>query len=419
MGPDVVIPTRAEALRVWWRIGLVSVGGPAAQIGLLHDEVVARRRWVSEEQFQAGLSFATLLPGPEAQQLATYLGYRILGIRGALVAGTLFVLPGATVLMALSTLAVLFGSAGLLGGMFWGLRAVVVAIVAQALWRLSRRMLRTPLAWVLAVAGLTGSLMGVWFPAMVALAAAAGAALGRDVSGHGGDAPPAWTPGPTWRAAGVLAAAWWLPVVTAGLIWGPGHVLFQVGLFFSLAAMVTFGGAYAVLAFVHQQATGPLGWLTPEQMATGLALAESTPGPLILVLQHVGYMAGWNAADAGTTGRLGVAVACAVMASWATFVPSLVWIVAGVPYVERGLRVAWLRRAMGGVSGCVVGVVAALGVVMAGAATMPGGRPDYAAALLALGAAVGLFSGRVGLLGVIAIAAGLGLVAGGLGWHVG
>ena len=319
--PPRAFPSFAEAVRVWFRIGCLSFGGPAGKIALMHREVVDERRWVSDARFLHALNFCTLLPGPEAQQLATYLGWLMHGVRGGLAAGLLFVLPGALVMLALSALYVAFGAVPLVAALFFGLRCAVLVLVVEALLRVAKRALRGGVPWAVAGAAFAALfLFALPFPLVVLGAALLGAALpGRFVPpAHGaakGDGPPALLdsllarePGRIARLAGAARRAgfaalalWLLPV--AALLPAGGGVFADVGWFFSKMAVVTFGGAYAVLAYVAQEAVEHYRWLSAEQMLTGLGLAETTPGPLILVLQFVGFLAGHSAAGSGAGRR--------------------------------------------------------------------------------------------------------------------
>jgi chromate transporter len=362
-------PTLAEATRLWLRIGCLSFGGAAAQIGMLHRAVVDERGWVSERRFLDALSYCTLLPGPEAQQLATYLGYILHGVRGGVIAGLLFVLPGALVMLALCLLYVLGGNLALVQGLFFGVKAAVIAIVAQALLKIGAKALKTPL--LMAVAGLTFAAIvfaDIGFIAIVISAALAGlllAALAPSSIGlgqAGGVAPAAEPSVGTVRGAMMAALVWtliwWAPVAMAALMLGPAHILVDVGLFFSKLAMVTFGGAYAVLAYLADAAVNDKGWLTAAEMIDGLGLAETTPGPTILVNQFAAFLAGWRAP--APFGAVTTAVLASAMAVWVTFAPSFVWIFAGAPFVDRVRGNRHLAGALGMITAAVVGVIAAL-----------------------------------------------------------
>lgn len=376
---DHGIPLR-EATGVWVRLALQSLGGPAGQIAVLHRLVVEQRRWISERRFLHALNYAMLLPGPEAQQLTTYVGWLLHGVRGGLIAGGLFILPGFLSILALSVVYLAYGQTRVVVALFAGVTPVVVALVAGAVWRLGRRVARTPAAVVLAAAAFLAIAVGdVPFPLVVGAAAVVGLVLDRVRPGAlaagdtGRDAPDDGPPPlvrddvepvrPTWRRSLTVVAVggslWAAPVVVLGLAAGWDSVWVDLGRFFSGAAVVTFGGAYAVLAYVAQQAVDGFGWLAPGEMLDGLAMAESTPGPLIQVVQFVGFL---GAARAGTSlSPVAAGIGGAVLVTWVTFVPSFLWILLGAPAVEwlRGVR--RLTAALGAVTAAVVGVIASLG----------------------------------------------------------
>ncbi|MCW8088262.1 chromate efflux transporter [Sabulicella glaciei] len=362
------LPTFAEALRVWWTVGLLSFGGPAGQIALLHREVVDKRNWVSDARFLHALSFCNLLPGPEAQQLATYLGWLLHGVRGGLAAGVLFVLPGAVVMLALSVVYVVFGQVPLVAALFFGLKAAVLVLVVEALLRVARRALKTGAAWAMAGAAFVALFaFGVPFPLVVLGAALIGflapSAFRASEHGKAKEGPPAVLdavlaadPGrparlasQAWRAGWAAVALWLLPV--ALLMLAGGGVFANIAWFFSVMAVVTVGGAYAVLAYIAQEAVQGYGWLTADQMLVGLGLAETTPGPLILVLQFVGFLAGHGA------GGIVYGVLASVLVLWVTFAPCFAWIFLGAPFVERLHGNQKLTGALAAVTAAVVGVI--------------------------------------------------------------
>ena len=393
-------------LRVWARIGLLSFGGPAGQIALMHRELVDRRGWIDEARFLHALNFCMLLPGPEAMQLATYVGWLRGGWRGGILAGGLFVLPGILAIMALSWVYVLAGGVGWIAGVFFGLKAAVIALVAEALVRIGRRALKGPQAWATAGAAfLALFFFGVPFPLVVLTAAAIGFLTARGEAVAVGAAPR----GATLRVALVWAALWLGPVALLLLALGPGHVLAQVAVYFSQMAVLTFGGAYAVLAWVAQAAVEQFHWLSAPQMLDGLAMAETTPGPLIMVTQFVGFMAGWQA------GGLWLATLAGVVTTWVTFAPCFLWIFAGAPYAERLRGNPALTGALASVTAAVVGVIANLALwfgIHALFRDTVAGWPDWssldpwAAGLtaLALVAAFGLRPGPGLLIGTAALA---------------
>jgi chromate transporter len=369
MDESVSKPTFREALIFWLKLGCISFGGPAGQIALMQRELVDRRKWIGERTFLQALNFCFLLPGPEAQQLATYCGWLMHGVRGGLVAGLLFVLPSAVLLWLLSWFYVEFGTLAWVSAVFDGLQSAVLAIVVGAVWRIGRRVLRTPVMWGLAVGAFTVLFFGmVTFPWVVVGAAGFGWMAARcgwvglgaadvEAAGVGGSLAGAGRVA-LFRAVLVLAAGlvlWWLPVAVSA--WGLGyeHAVTQQGFFFSKVAVVTFGGAYAVLPYVSQQAVGHFGWLTQAQMMDGLALAETTPGPLVMVLSFVGFIGGWQ--HPGLLPPLVAATLGSVLTLWTTFVPSFLWIFLGAPVMERLRQVAWLRVVLAAVTAAVVGVI--------------------------------------------------------------
>ena len=358
--------TFTELLRAFTRIGLLSFGGPAGQIALMHRELVDERKWVEEEDFLHALNFCHLLPGPEAQQLATWIGWRLHGWRGGLAAGLLFVIPGAAIILALSVLYAIAANLAWVEALFLGVKAAVLAIVVQALLRIAGRALDTVLKRALAVAAFIGLfLFDLPFPLIV---------LGSGVIGM---AIAAWRPDllalkPTttggalperpWRTT-ILSivlwgAVWAAPMALIALTLGREHVLWEIGAFFSQLAIVTFGGAYAVLAYMAQEAVQGFGWLKPGEMADGLGLAETTPGPLILVTQFVGYLAAFRAPEPFTpfvAGLLG-----AGLTTWVTFAPCFMWIFAFAPWIDRLGNAVRLKGGLAAVTAAVVGVIANL-----------------------------------------------------------
>ena len=417
-------PSFREALAFWWKLGWISFGGPAGQIAIMHEEVVTRRRWIDEPRFLHALNFTMLLPGPEAHQLAIYLGWRLHGIRGAIAAGGLFVLPAAVMLLGLSWMLLAAGEAPAVQGLLRGLTPAVIAIVFMAAWNLGRKTLRTPALVAIAIAALLGlRLAGLPFPAIIGAAAIAGW-LGAKWKPawfphrpHGeADGEPSPEPAPPGlrRQLGVLATGlglWWLPVIGTGLLLGWQGLHFQLGLFFSKAAMVTFGGAYAVLPYVAQQAVETHGWLNQEQMIAGLALAETTPGPLIIVLQFVGFASGWNhpgSMPAGLSALLGAAIT-----TWVTFLPSFLFVLMGAPWIERIRRIPSLHAAMTAITAAVVGVILNLALWFTWHAAFPSpAQPDWWVIGIAAAAFIALHHFKSGLLPVLGACAVLGLVSG-------
>ena len=415
----------AEARRVWARVAAQSFGGPAAQIAVMHRVVVDEQKWLSEERFLHALNFCMLLPGPEAQQLATYIGWLMHGVRGGLVAGGLFVLPGFLSILALSWIYAAFGQVGWVEGAFFGVKAAVLAVVVEALLRIGKRVLKGRWQVALAAAAFLGiSLLDVPFPLIVL-----GAGLLGALRPSGPGAPfsgPRPRLGATLRTAALWGALWLVPLAVLRLALGPDSVYVQVGTFFSKAAVVTFGGAYSVLAYVAQQAVERFGWLQPGEMLQGLGLAETTPGPLIQVVQFVGYLAAWRSPGALPPWLAGLCGA--VLTTWVTFVPCFLWIFTGAPWVERLRGEPRLASALQAISSAVVGAVLHLGLwsglhTLFGALQVRSIGPGLAvelpvgssfdgpAALIALGAGLWLLvlhRGMASTLG-LAVLAGLGL----------
>ena len=348
---------------MWWRVGLLSFGGPAGQIAVLHRIVVDEKRWVDEARFLHALQYCLLLPGPEAQQLATYLGWWLHGWRGGLVAGTLFLLPGCLVMLGLSLLYAGYRSLPVAAALLFGLKAVVVAIVFDALLRIGRRALTSRAAWVVAIAAFTSMF---FLRAPFALVIGSAGLLGLVSRGSWGAAhvareeAPTETPSRTnWRHLLAVAiggvAMWWLPVGVLALALGPDNVLVDCGVYFGKLAVLSFGGAYAVLGYVASDAVHHFAWVTPAEMLDGLGLAETTPGPLILVLQFVAFIAGFR--SPGSLSPYVGGLAASLVTLWVTFVPSFLWIFLGAPHVERLRENRMLRAAFAAVSAAVVGVI--------------------------------------------------------------
>jgi chromate transporter len=379
-------PTLAEATRVWARIAALSFGGPAGQIAVMHRILVEEKRWLGDGRFLHALNFCMILPGPEAQQLATYIGWLLHGVRGAVVAGLLFILPGVVAIMALSWIYAVWGDVGIVSAVFFGLKAAVLALVVQAVIRIGGRTLKSwGLRLVAAASFVAIFAFGVPFPAIILAAAllgwvgaAAGLAAFRAGGGHGGAGPRHVPDAETLLGeeagdhagarqrqaqalrAGLVALALWLIPVAALAVLASGSVFADIAVFFSQLAVLTFGGAYAVLAWVAQEAVGTYGWLSPGEMLDGLGMAETTPGPLIMVLQFVGFMgafreSGWSAPLlAGTLGGL--------LATWVTFAPCFAWIFLGAPWMERLRANAALSGALTAVTAAVVGVILNLAI---------------------------------------------------------
>ena len=374
-----MVPLRT-ATRAWFLVSLQTFGGPAGQIAVMQRMLVEERRWIGQQRFLFALSFCTLLPGPEAQQLATYVGWLLNGVRGALVAGVLFVLPGVVVLLALSAIYVGYGDTTLVEAVFLGLGPAVIAIVVQALIRVGRRALTAPwMAGVAAASFVALAFFAVPFPAVIAGAAAVGWLAGR--TGHRPPVAAVATAGPeplisdsalhtespsrghAVRVLTVGIALWFIPVLAAAALFGRDSVFVEQATFFSGAAVVTFGGAYAVLAYVAQQAVNTYHWLTASEMVHGLALAETTPGPLIMVVQFVAFLGAYR--DPGSLNPWVAAVLASLLTTWVTFVPSIMFVVLGAPYVERLRSNQSLSAALAGITAAVVGVIANLALYFA------------------------------------------------------
>jgi chromate transporter len=366
-----------EAFKVWLRIALLSFGGPAGQIAVMHRILVEERRWISEARFLHALNYCHLLPGPEAQQLAIYIGWLMHKTRGGLVAGVLFVVPGVIALMALSWIYVLFGNVSVIAGLFFGLKAAVLAVVIEGVLRIGRRALKSQLAYVIAaVAFVALFFFAIPFPLVVLAAAVTGYIanrVGYAVGGpaaqgkHGGDllgeTIPEHTRPSLARAIGVIAVwlpLWLGPVALLLILLGPDNIFARLSVFFSQVAVVSFGGAYAVLAYVAQEAVETYHWLRPGEMLAGLGMAETTPGPLIMVVQYVGFLAGHR--TPGTMPPLMMGTLAGLLVTWVTFTPCFLWVFLGAPYVEalRGARA--LSAALSAVTAAVVGVILNLAV---------------------------------------------------------
>ena len=427
-----------QALRFWLWLGCVSFGGPAGQIAIMHTELVERRRWISEKRFLHALNFCMVLPGPEAQQLATYIGWLMHRRWGGIVAGALFVLPSLFILIALSWVYLRFGNLPLVAGLFYGIKPAVTALVLQAAHRIGTRALKNRWMWGIAAAAFVAIFaFDTPFPAIVAAAALAGHfgarrwpqvfALG---GGHGGaraghgpaliddDTPtPAHARFSRGGLARVLAAGallWLLPMAALLALAGSDGTLLRMGVFFTQAALVTFGGAYAVLPYVYQGAVTQQHWLTAPQMIDGLALGETTPGPLIMVVAFVGFVGGWARSVFGPDALFAAGVAGAVVATWFTFLPSFVFILAGGPLVEATHGRLGFTAPLSAITAAVVGVIVDLALFFAYHVLWPqgfGGRFDAVSALIAAAAALALLRYKAGVMPVIGACAVAGLAA--------
>jgi chromate transporter len=456
---DVAAPTRPESVTlsqafwVWLRIAMLSFGGPAGQIAVMHRILVDEKRWIGEQRFLHALNYCMLLPGPEAQQLATYIGWLMHRTKGGIVAGVLFVIPGAVAIMALSWVYVLYGRVGIVSALFFGLKCAVLAVVLQAVVRIGGRALKSIPARVLAaLAFVLIFFCGAPFPLIVLGAGLIGWWSARQGStafrggGHGaskgavvadadtllGEELPAHAR-PTWRetvrTALVWLALWLLPVAALLIALDPDDVFSRIATFFSTMAMVTFGGAYAVLAYVAQQAVENYGWLGPKEMLDGLGMAETTPGPLIMVLQFVGFLGAYR--DPGGLSPLLAGTLGGLLATWVTFVPCFLWIFLGAPFIERLRGNAAVAGALSAITAAVVGVVLNLAMwfalhtlfretTLVAAGTLRFDAPvltsiDPAAFVLSLGAAYAIFMMRAGVITTLLATSAAGLALFGLG----
>ncbi len=425
-----------RALAFWLKLGLISFGGPAGQISIMHQELVERRRWISERRFLHALNYCMLLPGPEAQQLATYIGWLMHGTWGGVVAGVLFVLPSLFILIALSWLYVAFGDVPLVAGLFYGIKPAVTAIVVQAAQRIGSRALKNNALWAIAAASFVAIFaLDLPFPLIVLGAAVIGYFGGKLApqtfspgGGHGAGRQsfgPALidddTPTPEharfrWPRLVVLAAAgaalWLLPMGLLTALFGWQGTLTQMGWFFTKAALLTFGGAYAVLPYVYQGAVGHYGWLTPAQMIDGLALGETTPGPLIMVVAFVGFIGGYVQQVFGADQALLAGAVAACLVTWFTFLPSFLFILAGGPLVESTHHELRFTAALTAVTAAVVGVILNLALFFAYHVLWPqgfNGSFDWPSALIAAAALAALLRFRRGVIQVLVACALLGL----------
>ena len=409
--PQSSRPSFGEAFRFWLKLGFISFGGPTGQIALMHTELVEKKKWIDDQRFLHALNFCMLLPGPEAQQLAIYIGWLLHRTWGGIVAGALFVIPSIFILWALSYIYVTFGSVPWVIAIFYGLKPAVLAIVAAAVIRIGSKALKNPIMWAIAAASFVAIFVfRVPFPLIIISAGLIGLFLrGSDDSSSSTNLE---SPKPSLlRVAKVLTVSillWWGPVVAAAMLLGPQHTIVREGVFFSKAAMVTFGGAYAVLPYVSQQAVETHHWLSAPQMLDGLALAETTPGPLIMVLQFVGFLGGWN--HPGNLSPLFAATLGAFVATWTTFVPCFLWIFLGAPYIERLRSNKLLSSALAAVTAAVVGVVLNLAVWFGMHTLFPNGAADWFAVCVAALAFVLMLRYKIDIIPIILGAGVLGLM---------
>jgi chromate transporter len=401
--PSLAHPTFAEALRFWIKLGFISFGGPSGQIAIMHTELVEKKKWISEARFLHALNYCMLLPGPEAQQLATYIGWLLHRTWGGIAAGALFVIPSMFILWGLSYVYAAYGNIPWIASILYGLKPAVTAIVAAAVIRIGSKALKNEIMWAIALLAFIGLFyFKLPFPLVILSAGMIGFVGGKfwkrkfDVlSGHGkkgkGDSvlddhieslphtQPSW--GRAIKVLTICLILWWVPLIVLGVFLGWDSTLFKEGLFFSKAAMVTFGGAYAVLPYVAQQAVENYGWIRPEQMLDGLGLAETTPGPLIMVLQFVGFMGGWN--HPGGLSPFVAATLGAAITTWTTFLPCFLWIFLGAPYIERLRGNLRLTAILSAITAAVVGVILNLAVWFGIHVLFPNNHFDWFAMLIA------------------------------------
>jgi chromate transporter len=405
-----MLPSRREAFRYWLRLGLISFGGPIAQIAIMHRELVEERRWIDERTYLNALNLCILLPGPEALQLAIWLGWRLHGVAGGVVAGICFILPSMALLLGLSFVYALHGDVPIVAAILLGLKATAIALIVQAVVRIARRALKNPLHWLLAGVALVlmvGRLAP--FPLVVAGAATVGFLMRNQ---EATSAPPPAAVAFPWRTLATGIVLWLVPAIAILGLAGYESLFAEIYRFFTTAALVTFGGAYAVLAWVNQQAVDVYGWLTQAEAVAGLALAETTPGPLIIVLQFVGFMAGWN--QPGTLTPATAATTAALVASWATFLPSFIFILVGAPYGDKLASSARLSTALVCMTAAVVGVIGSLAITFGSNVLFPSGlaAPEWNAIAIAAVAFALLQWTKVDTIWIIAGGAAAGLALG-------
>ncbi|APW36744.1 chromate transporter [Rhodoferax koreense] len=428
----------SEAFLFWLKLGFISFGGPAGQIAIMHTELVERRRWISEKRFLHALNYCMLLPGPEAQQLATYIGWLMHRTRGGIVAGALFVLPSLAILIALSWVYLRFGDVPLIAGIFYGIKPAVTALVIHAAHRIGSRALKNRWMWGIAAAsfvaifafdvpfpalvlaaGLIGHFGAKWAPGVFAL----GGGHGRQQQHYGAaliydDTPPPaharFSRGHLLKVLGTGLLLWLAAMAALVMTRGLADTLTQMGWFFTKAALLTFGGAYAVLPYVYQGAVEQHHWLTGAQMIDGLALGETTPGPLIMVVAFVAFVGGWLHQVLGPASLLAGGALAAAVVTWFTFLPSFIFILAGGPLIEATHGKLGFTAPLSAITAAVVGVILNLAMFFAYHTFWPqgfGGHFDVVSALLAIGAAIALFRFKLGVMPLLGICAVIGIVA--------
>jgi len=423
-------PSFWEAFKFWLKLGFISFGGPAGQIAIMHTELVERKKWISEHRFLHALNFCMLLPGPEAQQLATYIGWLLHRTWGGIVAGALFVLPSVVVLWVLAYVYMVYGDVAWVAAAFAGLKPAVLAVVAAAVIRIGQKALKNRVMWGIAALAFIGIFfLGAPFPLIVVGAGIIGwigsrlhpeifvTLKGRDGESADSDVASTLQPNSSPTLARscslilVCAALWWTPVFIASKTLGSDHTVTEEGVFFSKAATVTFGGAYAVLPYVAQHAVEEEGWLEPQQMLDGLGLAETTPGPLIMVVQFVGFVGAWQ--NPGELSPLAAATLGALMTTWVTFVPCFLWIFLGAPFIERLHGHAGLTGALSTITAAVVGVILNLAIWFGLHVLFPADSgPDWFGICVCVAAFIALLRWKVDILWIVAAGCTLGIA-----WH--
>lgn len=425
----------SETLRFWLKLGFISFGGPTGQIAIMHSELVDKKRWISDKRFLHALNFCMILPGPEAQQLATYLGWLMHGLRGGILAGLLFILPSLALMILLGWAYLTFGHLPWVIGLFYGIKAAVMAVVAHALWRVGTRSLSHPLFWIIAATAFVLIFaFKVSFLWIVGLAAISGLALsyiapsafkpaahgkpksqGQDSIFDDHTLLPDHAKFKPWKSFAILISGLFLWAVPIALIWvlfGPTHTFTQMAIFFTKAALVTFGGAYAVLPYVYQGAVEQFHWVTPPQMMDALGLAESTPGPLIMIVSFVAFLGAYQAHALGVELSLWAGTLAAILVAWFTFLPSFIFVLAGAPFIEQSQKQLALTAPLAAIAASVVGVMASLALFFAYHILWPEGFEsdfDFNALLIGLTAAILLFYLKQSVLRVILLSALVGV----------
>lgn len=401
-----------EAFNFWLKLGFISFGGPAGQIALMHRELVERKKWISDEDFLHALNFCMLLPGPEAQQLATYNGWKMHGVKGGIVAGAFFILPSVFILLALSYIYVKFGNVAEVSAVLDGLKAVVVAIVVEAVIKIGKKAFKNWFSVLIAALSFVAIFVfHIPFPLIVVGAGILGFLYFKFQQNEEEEIiknedqrskikdQRSFSILKILKTLLIFAVFWLIPFLVTGFIFGFNNLAVRIYLFFTQTAFVTFGGAYAVLAYVNQAVVGSFGWLTTQQAIDGFALAETTPGPLIMVLQNIGFIAGWN--NAGEANQTIFAIICALLTTFATFLPSFMFIFIGAPYIEKLRGNRSLSSALSGVTAAVVGVILNLAIVFGATVIFPGFQTNFFAFGLAILSFLALYFLKLDVLVII------------------